>query len=438
MTAPTLPVIGVTPSVAFFHTLELLALGLILAFFVGAVLSSFLLTYAAVLVPLIAYICSNQTPRQHHSDGCTRCMKTIFLFVGRQLCVYTFPALFKMHKTPSDHGRQLRKFMVFLDRKVGNSLILVTAFCAIVCSILCLSTMVFLQYFPVEVSAECLETDSHGQSLFCYLSNSSISSSSISNSSIIDPNLPVDCDHFSVTELRELQFECYAIAIPAGLSIAVAAALGLAKVAIVCVTFYVKVAEWFFTVTKNPPRKLQEACCCNCSNRQCVIRIYIYTSIFFLCTVAMFTLLCGILFVVEQDSIHAWYYIAYALLPLLIYFPLGIIIPYLSKHCDQGEYASIAADQRPPDPGDWDVESQSSVTSGQHDDDFGRERGNSINCESFDRAEGEHDEENFGSEGGRGNTKCEAEGARLTGTTSGASNRSYDATSPVASLHESV
>ena len=49
-------------------------------------------------------------------------------------------------------------------------------------------------------------------------------------------------------------------------------------------------------------------------------------------------------------------------------------------HCDRrGEYISIAADQRPPDPHDWDVESGTSVTDheGQHDEDnIGRERGN--------------------------------------------------------------
>ena len=150
---------------------------------------------------------------------------TAFLSVGRWLCVYTFPALFKMHKTRSDCGNPMRSFMGFLgflDRKVENSLILVSAFWSIVCSILCSSTKVFLQYFPVEVSAECLETDNHGRTLFCY-----------SNSS-----LPVDCANFSVTELRELQFQCYT-----GLGIAVAATLGLAKVAIVGVTIIVKVTE---------------------------------------------------------------------------------------------------------------------------------------------------------------------------------------------------
>ena len=132
-----------------------------------------------------------------------------------------FPALFKMHKTRSDRGSQTREFMVFLDRSVESSVKLIAAFCCIVCCIFFISVAVFFQYFPVEVSTECLEKDNHGRTLFCY------SDSSLNNSS-----LPVDCANFSLTEVRELQFECYTIAVPAGLGIAIAVALALAKVAI--------------------------------------------------------------------------------------------------------------------------------------------------------------------------------------------------------------
>ena len=408
--APTLPVIGVSPPVAFFHALEWLAFGLVLVLLVGAISSSLLLV-------VIGRVCLVRTLGQHQLDGCCSYMKAAFLSVGKWLCVYTFPALFKMHKTRSGRGRQLRKFIVFLDREVHfqdstDSLILITAFYSIILSIFCSSTKVLLRYFPVEVSAECLERDNHGRTLFCY-----------SNSS-----LPVDCANYSMTELRELQFQCYAIAVPAGLGIAVAAALGLAKVAIVGVTIFVKVTEWFVMVIKNPPQKLQEVCHCNCGNRQCVIRIYTIISSLLLCTVAIITFVCGIFYILDlaqrdPNPRHIAYYVAYMLLPLLIYFPLAHVIPYLPKHCDQGEYVSIAADQRPPNPSDCDVESQPSVTSGQHDEDnVGRENGNIINCEGLDRAEGEHDEENFGSEGGRGNTNREV-------ATSRASNRSYGATS---------
>ena len=171
--------------------------------------------------------------------------------------------------------------MVFLDRKVENSLILVTAFWSIVCSILCSSTKVFLWYFPVEQSTECLEKESHSWSLFCY-------TATYVNSSLINSSLPVDCANYSVTELRELQFQCYAISIP-GLGIAVVAALGLAKVGIVGVTIFVKVTESFFKMDKNPPRKLQEVCCHNHVSRICANRIYSHQTKAFIISVSLIT-----------------------------------------------------------------------------------------------------------------------------------------------------
>ena len=123
-------------------------------------------------------------PRRGRS-GCRRYVKTAFLFVGRRLCVQAFPALFKMHKTRSDHGGQTRKFMVFLDRKVERSLPVVAAFCSIVFSIFSSSVTVFFRYFPVEKSEDCLEKDKHGRSLFCYR-----------NSDL------VDYASYSTTELR--------------------------------------------------------------------------------------------------------------------------------------------------------------------------------------------------------------------------------------------
>ena len=246
MVMSMLPWIG-TPSINFFHTLDVLAIALVCVVIAGAVLFNLLASYSLVILYHMCYDrCYSENTRQHQFKRC-RCMKNTFLCVGRLLCVQTFPALFKMHKTRSDHGSQTREFMVFLDRSMENSLILVTAFCSIVCSS---TTKVFLRYFTVEVSRECLEKDSHGQSLFCYLSNSI---ASLKNSS-----LPVDCANFSLTELREFQFQCYAIAPPTSLGIAVAATLGLAKVVIVGVTIFVKVTDGFLKLTKNPPWKLQK------------------------------------------------------------------------------------------------------------------------------------------------------------------------------------
>ena len=356
MALPTLPVIGVVPSIVLFQTLEWLALGVLWVILLAAVVS------LGVLLRLVVNK-NNKSPKQRQPNSCRRYVKTVFLFVGKRLCVYTFPALFKMHKTRSGYGKPTRSFMVFLDRKVENSLILVAAFCSIICNILCLSTKVFLRYFPVEVSAECFEKDSHGQSLFCYLSNS------IVNSSLINPNFPVDCANFSLTELRELQFQCYAIAPPTSLGIAVAAALGLAKVAIVGVTIFVKVTEGFFKMTKSPPRKLQEVCCRNRVNRIQAIAIYSIVSAVFLLIVSLTALLSGVIYTTfDTDSpfLHRLYYWAYFFLPLFITPHLVIVIIYLIKtHCDKGEYISIAADQRPLDPRDWDVESE---TDGEDDE----------------------------------------------------------------------
>ena len=58
----------------------------------------------------------------------------------------------------------------------------------------------------------------------------------------------MDCANYSVTELRELQFQCYSIALPVCLGIAIAATLALTKVAIVGVTIFVKVMEDFFMI----------------------------------------------------------------------------------------------------------------------------------------------------------------------------------------------
>ena len=109
---------------------------------------------------------------------------------------------------------------------------------------------------------DCLEKDSQGWHLFC-----------CSNSS----NSKHACGLFRVQYVwvTRITFECYDIAIP-GLGIAVAAALGLAKVATMAITIYVKGMEAFFMMTKNPPQKLQEWCsnkvpqsCCS-NRRKCV------------------------------------------------------------------------------------------------------------------------------------------------------------------------
>ena len=53
----------------------------------------------------------------------------------------------------------------------------------------------------------------------------------------------------------------------------------------------------------------------------------------------------------------------------------------MEAHCSKEEYISIAEDQRPPDPRDWDVESEASVTEGEHDEANTAGESNIINSE---------------------------------------------------------
>ena len=350
MVVPTLPVIGVAPPFEVFRTMKMLAIALVYVLLAVAFLSTLVL-FKPLLIPILYCIKpSRRTAKQRGLGSFRRCMNSLFLFVGRWLCVQAFPALFKMHKTHSGRGGETREFMVFLDRNVEGSVQIIAAFCFIVCSIVFTSAVAFFRYFPVEESAECVETDNHGRTLFCYLSNSS---------------LPVDCANFSVTELRELQFQCYAMALPFSLGIAVAAALGLAKVGIMGVTIFVKVTESFFTMTKNP-QKLPHCCCC-CCRLPYANKVYVYSSIILLVIVFLISLSCSIVISRNffkpdrKDILRFLHYYAYPLLPMLICVPLIYIVQFLEVHCSRGEYISIAADQRPPDPRDWDVESGTSI-----------------------------------------------------------------------------
>ena len=58
---------------------------------------------------------------------------------------------------------------------------------------------------------------------------------------------------------------------------------------------------------------------------------------------------------------HSLHYYAHPFLPILICVPLAYIVLNLEAHCSRGEYISFAAEQRPPDPRDWDVESGTTI-----------------------------------------------------------------------------
>ena len=361
-------VIG-TPSSDLFDTLEWVAFALVMALLLAVTCT--LLMMGNVLV---FYLRERTSGCEH--GGCCRCMKTVFLFLGRMLCVRAFPALFKKYKTRTSNGNRTRVFMVFLDREVESCLPLVFAFCSIVLSILCTSSMLFFQYFPVVASGDCLEKDSHGRHLFCY-SNSSNSRD------------PINCSVYSVSELRESHFQCYAITI-FDLGIAVAAALAFAVAARKAISVYVLVTESFFMMTKNPPWKSQEwwsyiapQWCCGC-NYLIINGMYIFFSWILFCTVAVITFTGGMTVLTELGKTGAkplpfLHYVAYISLPMLTFVPLGIILAFVLHQCEKGEYVSFAADQRPLDPRDWDVESRLSVTERRQDEARTDGERNSIN-----------------------------------------------------------
>ena len=338
MVIPTLPTIGSATPFVLFQAMNWVAISLVSVLFVAAFVSTLV-----VLILCFRKFC-RRTQERHERSNCRRSrgINSVLLFVVRQLCVYTFPALFKVYKTRSYRDdTQTRKFMLFLDRKVESNVPLIAAFCSIVCCIFFTSAAVFFQYFPVEESAECLEKDNHGRTLFCY-----------SNSS-----LPVDCGNFSVTDLRELQFQCYAIALPVGLGIAVADAFGLAEVGIVGVTIFVKVTEGAFNQIKR-----RHCCsCCKPTHANCICIISSIVLIIILFIISSSCAIYTLINLPEADRMQPLdilYYFAYLFLPMLICIPLIYIVLNLEAHCGRGEYISFAPDQRPPDLCDWDVESE--------------------------------------------------------------------------------
>ena len=246
MATPGLFLIGKPPKLFFEVMLWLnVALAFVLAAVVHLVSIIVFLALIYTITQLLCWMCCGWgTERQSQPCGCCRWMETVLLAMGRLLCVNMFPALFKKHKTHSVRSSQTtRVFMVFLDRKVENDLVLVAAFCSIVYIIIALAALVFIQYFPVnlEFSEECREEDNNGRALFCYDLGS--------NSS-----LPVDCSMYNQTETP---LNCYAIALP-GFGIGIAAAFGFAKVATIGITVFVKIAEGVFTMTMKSSKKLQE------------------------------------------------------------------------------------------------------------------------------------------------------------------------------------
>lgn len=337
MAVPT--VFGVTLPREFFQVLLQLALALAyVSLFIALMALCWMVVTTAIRPKTILRWTNSSPPRRRRLIGCVKCTE----FVGRKVCVIVFPALFKALKTRSNpDSPTTREFVVCLDRKVGRGSPLVLGFVSIACTIVAISAMVFFRYFPVERSLvyECREEDHHGRPLFCYSNTSS---------------RPLDCAEHDATGL---QYECYAFAIPTGLGIAVAATLAIAKVAIVTVTVYAKVTEGFFMMTRKYSRKLEECGCCGGSER--ANKICVYSNLVVLIAIAM---VASVLIYIATwvPLVLKLEFLVYLILAVLMSFNLGIIvIPSLENHCKQGEYINVAADQRPHDPRDWDIDVES-------------------------------------------------------------------------------
>lgn len=129
--------------IVLFNVLKGLEFTIVSVSFVVATASSLMLAGPKSQKQLYYDSNSSRTSRQCGPDSCCGSMKTAFLFVEQWLCAHTFPALFKMHKTHSDHGRQTRSYLVFLNRNVGRKFVF--AFSWITYSIFLSSALVFLQ-----------------------------------------------------------------------------------------------------------------------------------------------------------------------------------------------------------------------------------------------------------------------------------------------------
>ena len=191
----------------------------------------------------------------------------------------------------------------------------------------------------MTVSGECLERDNQDRSLFCYLKNASHTGT----------NLPVDCVEYSVSQLQELHFSCYAISIP-GLGIAVAAALGLSKLATVSITVYIQVTAAFIKMTKVYSCRGTERCLRGWREHDFIFCFVLFT-LAVLLLIALAAEIIAVVFIVEYSDrrLSLVYYVAYGFLPILICLPLGYVVIKLEDHCEQGEFVSYAKEQEPHD-----------------------------------------------------------------------------------------
>ena len=265
--------------------------------------------------------------------SCIDCCKDLLLLLARKLNVSTFPKLFKELKVRRVNSPGTRRFMLFLDRKVEDSFHIIFAFYLLALTILGAALLVFFRYIPVAISGECYAKDDQGRSLFCYTNGSTASS------------LPVHCASYTSTELEELQFDCYAISI-LDFGLAVAASLGLAKVAVMCISLYIVLIKSIYEKSKEETKMGK---CVKCTR---AYRICLVCSIGLLIIIAF--ALCIVVAIVRQSHLATAegeesfrVYVAYGILPLVLIPALIIVMCNLGKHCDREEYITLSKDQEP-------------------------------------------------------------------------------------------
>ena len=95
MAVLTLPVIRGAPPLLVFQVLEWLAIALVYAL-LGLAVVSILVLVIPLLMVLLCCVKPSSSTSEKEGLSCRRCMRTAFLFLGRRLCVNTFPALFKL------------------------------------------------------------------------------------------------------------------------------------------------------------------------------------------------------------------------------------------------------------------------------------------------------------------------------------------------------
>ena len=305
MAVPTLPIIGTPPHGVF------LALDYLPLVFLVLVL---IVCQGYIMVALLRYYVAGQ-------NQCEKCLEyKAIKSVGDNACVTLFPNLFKKHKDCTDNNE--KTFIIFLDRDIETdfNVQLKGAFYSLAFSIVSASALVFFRLFPVALSDECLEKDALLRPLFCYTNQS---------------DFPVDCAEFANDTMESSDsFDVVCYALSASVGLAVAAAVGFAKLVAVLVTVYVRAGEYW--LTKN-------------WNKYCFIVLSFLAFLVVTGVAAVYVAISvgGKISNTPEATGELVARYAYILLPVLAAVPFCIIACTLDIHCKQNQYSTLSQHQKP-------------------------------------------------------------------------------------------